>query len=121
MGKILVVDDEPETVRMLSTALELFGHAPIGAFSGKEALELARRTPPDAILLDLMMPNMDGFEVTRRLREMPETESAPIIIITASQDVEAEDRVRAAGANVFLRKPISIGQLADILAQQLKP
>jgi CheY-like chemotaxis protein len=120
MAKVLVIDDEPETVRMLAAALELFGHTPSTALSGKDALALAEHDPPEAVLLDLMMPVMDGFEVTRRLRELPETASVPIVVITASQEMEAEDRAKACGADVFLRKPISIGQLADILNQQLK-
>ncbi|MBI4768924.1 MAG: response regulator [Chloroflexi bacterium] len=120
MARVLVVDDEPETARMLSAALELFGHTPSMALSGQEALEIAEEDPPEAVLLDLMMPVMDGFEVTRRLRQLPGTAEAPIIVITASQDPQAERRAKANGANVFLRKPISIGQLADILNQQLK-
>lgn len=118
-ASVLIVDDEKETVRMLSTALELFGYQPEVALSGEEALQKCGASPPDAVVLDLMMPGMDGFEVTRRLRASPKTAAIPIVVVTASPEIDAEDRCLQAGANVFLRKPVSIGHLAQVIQDQL--
>lgn len=117
MKKILVVDDEAETVRMLSLAVELAGFQPVGAQSGQAALEAVGRSAPDAVLLDLMMPGMDGFELARRLRAHPATARVPIIVVTAMAELGTEDRCREAGASAFLQKPINIGQMLSLLKE----
>ncbi len=117
MKKVLVVDDEAETVRMLSMAVELLGFQPVGVDSGERALEEAKRDAPDAVLLDLMMPGMDGFEVARRLRADPATAATPIVVVSAMAEADVEDRCRAAGANAFLAKPVNLGELLDLLKE----
>jgi len=102
---ILIVDDEPINVRILSAMLEAEGYRPVGVFSGEECLRRACEEQPDVILLDAMMPGMDGFEVARRLRQNPETSFVPIVMVTALSDVK--DRIRAldAGVDDFSTRP----------------
>ena len=83
----------------------------IPAVNGAEAVELARRNPPDLVLMDIMMPEVDGFEATRRLRDFPETRDVPIITLTAMEG--SRTKALEAGADDFLAKPINSGQLLD--------
>ena len=105
-GLILVVDDQENNRQLLHDMLDLDGHEVLEAADGRAALDLALSRDPDAILLDVSMPGMDGFEVCRRLRDDPATTATPVLLITAMG--EREDRLRgmAAGANDYLVKPI---------------
>ncbi|ESQ78774.1 PleD family two-component system response regulator [Asticcacaulis sp. YBE204] len=105
-AKILVVDDIPANVRLLQAKLEADYYEVIVAHSGHEALELAVNDPPDLILLDVMMPELDGYAVTRQLKEHPTTRHIPIILVTALDG--REDRLSGleAGADDFLTKPV---------------
>lgn len=109
---VLIIDDEIETCRMLSTALEMFGFSARIALSGAEALNMAAAHAPQVIVLDLMMPEMDGFEVARRVRANPALVAVPIIVVTAMGESNAEERALSAGATMFMRKPVSISALA---------
>lgn len=105
--KILIVDDSPENLRILMEALGK-RYAISATKSGPKALEAARRSPrPDMILLDIMMPGMDGYEVCRRLKEDPATREIPILFITALADVESEMRGFQLGALDYIHKPFS--------------
>lgn len=103
---VLVVDDEPSNLIVIEKMLTPFGCAVKKASSGQEALEHVWKQLPDVILLDVMMPGMDGFEVCRRLKASEETRLVPIVIVTALQ--EKEDRIKGiqAGCDDFLSKPI---------------
>lgn len=104
---ILVVDDTPDNLTLLSDLLK-DEHKVKLANGGAKALKIAAARPaPDLILLDLMMPEMDGFEVLRRLRDDPATSEIPVIFLTASTDVEAERRGLSLGAVDYIHKPIS--------------
>ena len=105
-GRILVVDDIEPNVRLLKAKLEAEYYDVLTAGSGFEALELARRVVPDLILLDVMMPQMDGFETCQKLKDDPRTRHIPVIMVTALDG--QEDRVNGlrAGADDFLTKPI---------------
>ncbi|MEJ0089842.1 MAG: adenylate/guanylate cyclase domain-containing protein [Limisphaerales bacterium] len=107
-GFVLVVDDEPQNRTLLRDPLEAFGYRVEEAESGMQALEKIAAHPPDVVLLDLMMPNMDGFEVCRRLKVDLKTAHIPILMVTALS--ERGDRLLGirAGANDFLTKPIDI-------------
>ncbi len=105
-GRILVVDDIEPNVRLLKAKLEAEYYDVVSASNGPDAIELARRTVPDLILLDVMMPQMDGFEVCARLKNDPRTRHIPVVMVTALD--QQEDRVQGlqAGADDFLSKPI---------------
>jgi len=105
-GKVLVVDDMPQNVKLLEAKLSSEYYTVFPAFSGNEALEKVKTVSPDIILLDIMMPGMDGFETCRKLKEDPETAYIPVVMVTALSD--KEDRVRGleAGATDFITKPI---------------
>ena len=110
-SKILIVDDEPFNVDYLEQELEDLGYATVSASNGQEALAKVAAESPDLILLDVMMPIMDGFAVCRMLKGNDETRLIPIVIMTALDGIE--DRIRGieAGADDFLTKPVNQREL----------
>ena len=90
---ILIVDDQPENVQLMAGVLATNGYLTLAAHSGREALEILKTQPADAVLLDMLMPGMDGFEVMHRIRENPKTAGIPILVITAMW-ISDEDRTR---------------------------
>jgi CheY-like chemotaxis protein len=94
--KVLVVDDDPKAVEMISLRIPSLGSAVLCAFGGREAIDIARRELPDLIVLDLMMPGVNGFDVVAALNEQPETARIPILIVTA-KPITAEDRAMLKG------------------------
>jgi len=109
--KILLVDDDPETVRLISVVLKRQGYDVVSAFEGSSAIHFALTEQPDLILLDVMMPGMDGYQVTRTLRENPETTNIPILMFSAKNQVD--DRVAGyeSGIDDYLTKPIHPAEL----------
>ncbi|MFN2233842.1 MAG: response regulator [Anaerolineales bacterium] len=103
--KLLIVDDEADTLRLVSLMLDRQGYEILTAKDGNTALEIVVNENPDLILLDVMMPDMDGVEVAKILRGNPETESIPIIMFTAKSQVEDKITGLEAGADVYLTKP----------------
>ena len=103
--KLLIVDDEADTLRLVSLMLERQGYEVSMAEDGQSALEKIKADQPDLILLDVMMPDMDGFEVARILRKDPKTENIPIIMFTAKTQVEDKITGLESGADVYLTKP----------------
>ena len=103
--RILIVDDVPENIRVLSRMLVDEGHQLLAATGGREALELVESYRPDLILLDIMMPDMDGYEVCEALRANPLFISIPVIFITALADSEDETRGLSMGAVDYITKP----------------
>ncbi|MBN1976077.1 MAG: response regulator [Anaerolineae bacterium] len=106
-ANILVVDDNKYNTRLLQSLLEGQGHQVVVANSGKQALLSATETPPDLILLDVVMPDMDGFATTRALRTLQITETVPIIMVTALNDTREKVKGFEAGADDFLSKPFN--------------
>ena len=115
MARILIVDDHPMMVKTLSAVVGCHGHETLVAYGGQEALDIIKTDRPDIVLLDLMMPDMDGFETLRRLRAMPQGKELPVIVITAREENGLEERVMSAGGNGFLQKPVEGKTLADII------
>jgi len=103
--KILVVDDDVDTLRMVGLMLQRQGYAIVAASTGPQALTLAQNDRPDLILLDVMMPGMDGYEVTRRLRASTLTNTIPIIMFTAKSQVDDKVQGFEAGVDDYLTKP----------------
>ena len=104
--KILIVDDDPLNVKLLQAHLRQNKYEVLHAYSGPEALEKTAQDPPDLILLDVMMPGMDGYEVTRRLKKDPQTQETPVILVTALDGKDDKQKGLEAGADEFLNKPI---------------
>jgi CheY-like chemotaxis protein len=103
--KILVVDDDVDTLRLVGLMLQRQGYEIAAASSGRQALSMARSEDPDLIILDVMMPDMDGYEVTRRLRTDQSTASIPIIMFTAKTQIDDKVTGFEAGADDYLTKP----------------
>ncbi len=108
--KIVVVDDTPLNIRLLEAVLAPRNYTVLPATSGRDALELIGRERPDLILLDILMPEMDGYEVCRRLRNDPATRALPVVMITASGDQEKLKALEA-GADDFIAKPFDKAEL----------
>ena len=108
---ILVVDDSPETVGMLNETLEQAGMTTLVALEGSQALRIARRMMPDIILLDAVMPVMDGFEVCRKLKADAELKSTPVIFMTGLKDTENVVKGFEAGGVDYVTKPIKSSEL----------
>lgn len=108
--RVLVVDDQPPNIRLLEAILTPRGYDVRAASSGEEALKAIAETDVDLVLLDIVMPGMDGYEVCRRIREQTDTAYLPVVMVTASGD---EQKVKAleAGADDFLTKPINQSEL----------
>lgn len=117
---ILVVDDDEFNLKLLNRMLTIEGHAVRTAASGKEALASVKEQLPDLVLLDVMMPDIDGFEVVSRLRADPRSRSIPIIMVTALEDCEANCQGLAAGADDVLTKPVSRTELQVRVKKLLK-
>jgi two-component system, OmpR family, response regulator len=110
--RLLVVDDEPDIVELLSASLRFAGYDVSTAANGKEALELAKSFRPDLVLLDVMMPGMDGFSVLTRLRG--EGHRVPVLFLTARDATEDKVRGLTTGADDYVTKPFS---LSEVLAR----
>jgi CheY-like chemotaxis protein len=113
MAQLLVVDDEPDTVRILCLALQILGHQAEGVGTGTAALEVIGESPPDGVLLDVMMPEMDGFETLHRIRTAVGGSHLPVVFVTASAEADLETRAVAAGAQGVLHKPVDLNRLGD--------
>lgn len=120
IAQIVVVDDDPDTVSILARHLQREGYATIEASSGPECLRIVRERPVDIILLDLMMPGMDGFDVCRALKSDPNTAEIPVIMITARDDLDARTEGMRLGVAEFLAKPVFRRQLANRIRAQLE-
>ena len=108
---VLIVDDEKDLLDLLAYNFEREGYRVRAARDGVEALELARETPPDLIVLDIMMPRMDGIEACRRIRSDALLRKLPIIMLTARTEEEDQIEGLESGADIYLSKPISVSVL----------
>lgn len=115
MKRILIVDDEVDTLNLLQMMLELVGYAVITTSDPAYALTLAEIEKPDCVLLDIMMPQLDGFTVCKMLRLHPTTHNMPIVFITAYQASNLEARRMEAGADMVVPKPASMDALVKTI------
>lgn len=116
MGTALIVEDHPEQADLVSRILSLRAYRPIIAEDGEAGLRLAREEHPDVMLLDLMLPDINGFDVCRRLRTDPETRLIPVVMLTALNDVQHRVHGFRVGANAYVTKPYGIDDLFEAIA-----
>jgi len=118
-AKILIVDDEESNRKLLEILVQAEGHLALMAADGETGIALAQQQRPDVILLDLMMPGLDGFEVVRRLKGNPLTASVPVVVVSALYDVAARQRITASGVDAILVKPVDRWELSKHLSNLL--
>jgi pilus assembly protein CpaE len=125
VDKVLIVDDDVETLRLVGLMLQRQGYQIIAANNGNQALTLAQSEQPDLIVLDVMMPDMDGFQVTRQLRTITRTSRTPILMFTAKTQVDDKVTGYDAGVDDYLTKPVPPAELVahvkSLLARRRPP
>jgi len=117
--RVLIVDDAKANLDILVEGLKA-DHKLSLALNGEQALQLAARTPPDLVLLDIVMPGLDGYEVCRRMRQMPETAEVPIMFLSSLEEVQNKTRGFEAGANDYLTKPFEMLEVKARVKSLLK-
>ena len=124
MNRVLVVDDDPMVTRLVRINLEMEDFEVLEVWDGRAALEVLQGNPPELLLLDIMMPQMDGWELLRRLRSDPELSNLPIILLTARVQNMDVARGWRMGADGYITKPFNpvelAGALRDVLAATLE-
>lgn len=113
MATILIIDDDPDALSILETFLEARGHSARGVGSGEEGLALLEELEPDMVILDVMMPGLDGWEVARRIRRSPRHADVSILMLTARDSREDRREGEEAGADRYLVKPVGLDTLGD--------
>lgn len=121
MAKILVVDDEALLRAMLRDALEEAGYAVVVAENGRDGIASAKADRPDCILLDVMMPGLDGYQTCAAIKADPDLADIPVLLISATTDLRVIDRAEQVGAAEVLPKPVPMEQLQQALAIALNP
>ena len=116
--KILIVDDEPDVLKILSLRLEKTGYEVIGARDGRDALDLARKMIPDLIILDVYLPDMNGDDVARIMKNDDKLKNIPIILISATATTVAQ-RTKECGADGSIAKPFEPEELIDMIKKIL--
>jgi DNA-binding response OmpR family regulator len=119
MTKIMVVDDDKDATALFEEVLKAEGYEPITLNDSAAAIAVAKREMPDLFVLDLMMPEPDGFKLCRMLRKEPEFRFTPIIIVTALNDTDSRIVAIGAGANDYLTKPFRLDELYTSIREQL--
>ena len=119
MAKILLVEDNEMNRDMLSRRLIKKGYDLVMAMDGEQAIEMARSESPDLILMDISLPGLDGWEATRRLKAMPETEAIPIIALTAHAMAGDKEKCLEAGCNDYDTKPVEFPRLLSKIQEFL--
>jgi len=106
MKKVLIIEDNEVNFYLLRTIIEKLGYQVIEARNGFAGVELARTERPDLILMDIQLPELDGYEATKRIRTVEETKDIPIIAITSYAMVGNKEKILAAGCTAYIKKPI---------------
>ena len=119
-SRVLVVDDNMDAADMLIVMLQMFGHEVKAAYTGQTALKMAVEYQPDVVLLDIGLPDMNGYEVARHLRQQPETKDVRLIAMTGYGQDSDRQRSEEAGCEHHLVKPVDPQKLQDLLARQVK-
>jgi two-component system alkaline phosphatase synthesis response regulator PhoP len=117
--KILVVDDDPTMVKLINVNLKLNNYSVIEAISGEQALDIVSKEPLDLVVLDIMMPGVDGWEVLKRVRHDPATEELPVILVTAKTQDSDVIRGWELGADEYVIKPFNPLLLVEVIKMVL--
>ena len=119
MARILIVDDSPSQLMGIGRIVEKLGHDALTAEDGAAGVEAAKREIPDLILMDVVMPNLNGFQATRSITREPSTKHIPVILVTTKdQDTDRMWGLRQ-GAKAYITKPFSETELSELIAQYL--
>jgi DNA-binding response OmpR family regulator len=118
-GRILIVDDDPNTLEILRRWLQREGYTTVSADNGRSCLDELGKEPVDVIVLDVMMPGMDGLQVCEHLRENAAWRSIPVMLLTAKDDIETRSRGMVLGVSEYLTKPVNKLELFARLQAQL--
>jgi DNA-binding response OmpR family regulator len=118
--KILVVDDEVDLVRTIQFSLELEGYKVLVSYNGEDALAQARKENPDLILLDIMLPKLDGYKVCRLLKFDEQYKHIPILMMTAKTQEKDKLMGKETGANEYITKPFDMEELMEKIKEYLK-
>jgi two-component system, OmpR family, alkaline phosphatase synthesis response regulator PhoP len=113
--KILICDDDPVILRLLQVNLEIEGYEVVSAHHGEEAVGLAIQERPNLIILDIMMPRMDGYQAARALKSQPETKDIPLVFLSAKAQQADIDKGRTFGVTDYLTKPFDPTELLDVI------
>ncbi len=113
--RILVVDDSQPILELASTMLKLLGYEPIRASTGIEALKVLSQETPDMALLDVMLPDMDGFKICQHIRSTVSLAEMPVFMVSAKKTTEDMERGHKAGANEYVTKPFKSAEMAKLI------
>jgi len=114
-GRVLVVDDDPRLLHIVAMYLGIEGYEVATAENGEDGLSEIESTRPDLVVLDIMMPGMDGIEACRRIRTNPETAEVPVVMFSALSSDDDVERARLAGANHLITKPFNLVGLGSVV------
>jgi len=117
--KVLIVEDNPQNMTVILMTLRPQGHTLLEATDGETALRMVESERPDLVLLDIQLPDMNGIEVLRRLRQMPEFDGNPIVAVTAYAMKGDKEKAIEAGCNAYVAKPFSIYELRRVVDEML--
>lgn len=113
--RVLIVDDSPTEMHILSNMMEKLGHAVITADNGEEGVDIAKTTKPDLILMDVVMPGLNGFQATRQLNRSPETKDIPVIIVSTKDQATDKMWGQRQGARGYVTKPVEEEELIEAI------
>jgi CheY-like chemotaxis protein len=113
--RVLIVDDEEDTLKLLKIIVELSGYEAYITLNSLEALTMAQVEQPDVVLLDVMMPKLDGFQLCKMMRANPKTRDLPVIFVTAYDALDLEQRRLESGGDMVLSKPVGMDTLSDAI------
>ncbi len=119
--RILICDDDPVILRLLQVNLELEGYEVLQAHHGEEALEIAGAEHPDLVILDIMMPRLDGYQTCEKLKATPETKDIPVVFLSAKAQQSDIDRGKSFGVADYLTKPFDPTDLLDVVERLVGP
>ncbi|HEY5973148.1 MAG TPA: response regulator [Geobacteraceae bacterium] len=118
-SRILVVEDEESLLKLESILLTSKGYEVTGVTDGKAALQALATKKPDLVVLDIMLPDLDGFEVCRRIKENPETHKIPVLMLTAKKNSQDFARGAQVGADAYITKPFKAAKVVEMIEELL--